>query len=184
MLDRDPSVVSYVTQPLTISFVDENGKKRHYTPDVKVMHSDGTVEIHEVTVAERRATDSARRRERAAREVCKSRGWKYIIHTEATLPGPTMDANLNYLITYRATAYADPDVIYAIQKDLEISSDGMPIYTLVIRIAKRTSVAKPRVLSTLLHMLWHGYAETDLDKLLISDGRVIRETMVYPSGRE
>src|SRR6266851_1044193 len=52
--DRDPTVRDYQSQPIRIPYVDSEGKKHAYVPDFMVWKVVGTIEIHEVTLSERR----------------------------------------------------------------------------------------------------------------------------------
>jgi hypothetical protein len=74
LLERDPTVHDYRSQPETFHFEDEAGRQRRYTPDFQVWRTDGSIEWHEVTVAARRAGRvSLQEREAAARVVCAQR---------------------------------------------------------------------------------------------------------------
>ena len=92
--DRDQRVRNYRSQPLRISYIDSEDKPHTYVPDFMVWLVDGSIEIHEVTLSERRLTLNARRREQAARDYCEKEGLRYVVHTENTLPDDTEAANL------------------------------------------------------------------------------------------
>ena len=85
-LERDPDVADYGSQPERFRYVDPQGHPRTYTLDFIVWRRDGRVEIHEVTVSGRRTQPAIRQREAAADEICRARGWSYVVHTEHSLP--------------------------------------------------------------------------------------------------
>src|SRR5437899_1512494 len=112
LLERDPSVADYRSQPEVLRFRDAAGRPRTYTPDFRVWRTDGRVELHEVTVAARRAErPSLREREAAAAALCREHGWRYVVHTDASLPAGVERANLAFLAAYRAAVHADAAVL-------------------------------------------------------------------------
>ena len=48
LLERDRTVVDYASQPEILSFRDEKGHPRQYTPDFQVWRMNGAIELHEV----------------------------------------------------------------------------------------------------------------------------------------
>lgn len=178
-LDRDPDVENYTSQPERFEYIDDEGKRHTYVPDFKVQRSNGEVEIHEVTRSERRTRPDIQRREKAARKICQERGWRYIVHTEKTLPQPTEEANLLALYRYRSDAYANPDVARAAYERLEAA--GRPIFlcALVTQIAGDLNLPEPTVVNALCHLIWHGKIETDLNKLLFIDGALVPNAVVW-----
>src|SRR5258708_8183410 len=116
--DRDPTVRDYQSQPIRIPYDDSDGKKHTYVPDFMVWKVDGSIEIHEVTRSERRLLPNAQRREKAAREYCGGEGWRYVVHTEDSLPDDTETANLIELYMFRPTVYSRPDVAAALCEKL------------------------------------------------------------------
>ena len=168
LLDRDPTVQEYRSQPERFAFTDSQGKSRTYVPDFIVWRTSGTVEIHEVTLTSRQDRLSIQEREKAAREICQQRGWRYIVHTEQSLPQPTEEANLLALYRYRyqPTSYAHSDVTRVVQERLR--HDGsLTFQQLSLEIMQRLDLPLPTVVSALCHLLWHGLLATDLDHQLI-----------------
>jgi len=108
LLERDPLVVDYVSQPETLIFSDEKGRQRRYTPDFQVWRINGQIELHEVTVQSRReCRSSLQEREVVARLICQQRSWRYIVHTDQTLPSGFEYSNLDFLSAFRAKVYVD-----------------------------------------------------------------------------
>src|SRR5229473_4235483 len=118
LFDRDPTVQEYRSQPERLAFTDSQGSSHTYVPDFMVWKTTGEVEIHEVTLTSRQERLSIQDREKAAREICQTEGWRYVVHTEETLPQATEEANLLALYRYRPTIYAHPAVTAAVRERL------------------------------------------------------------------
>lgn len=168
-LDRDRTVRDYGSQPETFSFSDESGKQHTYTPDFIVWRHDGPVEIHEVTLTSRRGRPASRLREAAAATICQKRSWQYLVHTEQDLPQGTELANLLALFHYRPSAYAQSAVT---QATLVYLSNGRPltIHQLACQLVAELGLSQTIILSSLYHLLWHNYLETDLHQAIFVQG--------------
>ncbi len=177
-LDRDLEVLDYQSQPETFIFTDETGKQRGYTPDFKVWRHDGDIEIHEVTLTKRQVRPEIRRREGAAHDICRSRGWQYLVHTEQELPQGSELANLLTLAGYRPTVYANPKVRQAAFEILDYSR-GLDLVSLVSRLEKILNLSVSMVTAALCHLLWHGVLLTDFDKLLFDQGKLVPGVRVW-----
>lgn len=169
-LDRDPEVRDYGSQSEMFEYIDEQGKPRQYTPDFIVWRSDGQIEIHEVTVAQRRPLPEMQRREAAGRRICQARGWRYLVHTEKDLPQGAELANLLALLRYRPTAYAHSAVTEAVGRRL---GAGQPVVLawLVNQVGQELGLPEPSVVAALGHLLWHGQLKTDLGQLIFGSTR-------------
>jgi hypothetical protein len=165
-LDRDPTVIDYESQPGTFEFIGKTGKNHQYTPDFKVWKCDGSIEIHEVTLTERREKPAGRRREEAAHRICAERGWRYIVHVEETLPQTTETANLLALSGYQARVYYKPEIAQSALRTLH-QHQKMALRRLAQQVACDDNIAYPKVVSTLVHMVWHRILEADLTQMLI-----------------
>ncbi len=168
LFERDKTVLDYRSQPETFEFKDQDKKLRRYTPDFKVWKLDGTIEIHEVTRTERQEQLRISEREAGARKICQDRQWKYIVHTEQTLPQETEATNLLALLRYRLKTYAHGTVIAAAQEHLRQNSI-VHLQRCTEYVAHLLDIAEPVVFATLCHLLWHGELCTNLQKLLIFD---------------
>ncbi len=160
--DRDPGIRTYTSQPERLRYLDAEGKTHTYTPDFMVWRVTGEIEIHEVTLTTRAAERRMQERTAAAQAICKERGWRYIVHTEATLPQATEEANLLALARYRPTAYANLDVAHEVQIRLAHASSPVLFHALLTEIAHVLQLQEALVVSALCHLLWHGALETDL----------------------
>jgi hypothetical protein len=163
-LERDPTVLDYVSQPESFHYSKE-GRIHKYTPDFKVWRQGGSIEIHEVTRSERQNQDLIISREQAARSICSERGWKYVVHNEQTLPGRSEQANLLALFCYRATVYLNLEIMDAAVAHLS-SDKRMPLSELSAKLARTLNIHESTVIGSLSHMLWKGILETDMKKLI------------------
>jgi hypothetical protein len=98
-------VLDYISQPLLIEFFDDLGQKHTYVPDFRVLRVNGAIKIHEVTIEKRMAKENLQERSLAGQNYCKTKGWKYILHTEKDLPSGTELTNLQALFGYKPQAY-------------------------------------------------------------------------------
>ena len=166
LFDRDPTVQEYSSQPERFVFTDSQGHTRTYIPDFMVWRTTGEIEIHEVTLTERKARSSLQERDKAAQSICQQRGWRYVVHTEATLPSATEEANLLALYRYRPTIYAHAAVIAAIRRRLS-GDEEQTAHTLIAELAHTLSLPQPVVISAMCHLLWHQVLDTDLTSRLL-----------------
>jgi len=157
LLERDPLVQDYVSQPETLTFIDEKGRQRRYTPDFQVWHVNGQIELHEVTVQSRREShNSLPEREVAAQLICQQRGWQYVVHTDQTLPLGFEYSSLDFLSAFRAQCYAD--VEFADWWEGKLQGQGQVHPRFVINQMEQNLKADV-LLSNLYNMLWRGKVE-------------------------
>lgn len=166
LFDRDSTVQEYSSQPERFAFTDEEGHLRTYVPDFMVWRTTGEIEIHEVTLTERQVRSSIQKREQAARSICQQRGWRSIVHTEATLPSATEEANLLALYRYRPTIYAHTAVEADLRQRLS-RDEEQTAHTLIAELAHTRSLSRPVVISAICHLLWHQVLDTDLTSRLL-----------------
>lgn len=162
LLERDPRVVDYVSQPETLIFSDGKGHQRKYTPDFKVWHTNGQIELHEVTVASRREDrESLQEREAAARLICQERGWRYVVHTDQTLPSGCEYISLDFLSAFRAQSYADEEFTNLWLGELSKHGQVHPRFV-VSHVEQNKDVSV--LFNNLYHMLWHGDVEMNWEQ--------------------
>lgn len=166
LFDRDSTIQEYRSQPERFAFTDKVGTSHTYVPDFMVWRSNGEVEIHEVTLTARQEKFSIQERERAAREICQQRGWRYVVHTEATLPQATEEANLLALYRYRPSIYANKVVIAAIRQRLN-KGERKAVRLLIAELALTLSLPAPTIISAICHLIWHRIVDTDLTSHLL-----------------
>ena len=157
LLERDPLVVNYVSQPETLTFLDEKGHQRRYTPDFQVWRVNGQIELHEVTVqARRESRSSLLEREVAAQLICQQRGWRYVVHTDQTLPSGFEYSNLDFLSAFRAEAHAAAESTIWWLGELRRLGQVHPRSVLSQR---RQDLREDILLNSLYHLLWYGKVE-------------------------
>ena len=179
VLDFDPTVSDYASQPETFEWLDQNGKHRRYTPDYIVWRVDGSVEIHEVTISERRQTQKKiKEREEVAAKLCADRGWEYIVHTETTLPNATEFANLQALQMFAPSSYANDDCIHVVKKHFE-QPNRIRVQELVKTSMNDTGFSASLLRATIAHMLWHGMLTTDMHQLIFDEVEYLPNVVVW-----
>jgi hypothetical protein len=180
---RDPTIHAYRSQPERFPFVDSQGKARSYVPDFLVWRVGGEVEIHEVTLSARRDQPRLREREAAAHRICQERGWRYVVHTEESLPQATEEANLLALHRYRPSAYAHPAVTRVAHERLH-ERGLLAFRQLSSDITEQLGLPTPTVVSALCHLLWHDILVTDLrHQLIFHDAAPRADLLVWlPTG--
>ncbi len=176
--DRDPGVKNYRSQPLRISYTDSDEKSHIYVPDFQVWRWDGSVEIHEVTLAERQLLPNIQRREEAAKKFCEEKGWRYVVHKEDDLPNDSEASNLLFLYAFRPTAYACPEVALAATEKLG-NGKRVLLPILIKDLSQELSLPIGVVSSGLYHLMWHGKLCVDLRSLIFVDGAPLSGTLVW-----
>jgi hypothetical protein len=175
LLERDPLVANYGSQPEVLHFRDTQGRARTYTPDFKVWRTDGQIELHEVTLESRRVTqESVQQQETAAQAICQQRGWRYIVHTDQTLPSGYEYVNLDWLAGFRAHTYASSEITAWWLDQLAGQGQVQPGVMLAQSRLERT--VGP-LLNGLYHLLWHGVIRMDWHQPFIWRGDF------HPAGR-
>jgi len=184
VFERDPTVQAYRSQPERVAFTDSQGALHTYVPDFIVWKTTGEIEIHEVTLTSRREKFSSAEREKAAYTICQKRGWRYVVHTEATLPGATEEANLLALNRYRPSIYANAAVTAALRQRLSCN-EHKAVYLLIPELAHALSLPTPTVISAICHLLWHRVIDTDLtSRLLFVDAALAPYVQVWLNEKE
>jgi hypothetical protein len=184
LFERDRTVLNYRSQPEIFEFTDQEKKARKYTPDFKVWRTDGSIEIHEVTRQDRQEQLRIRERERGAKILCEARHWKYIVHTEHTLPKSTEVANLLALLRYRIPAYAH-DAVTASAKAYLQQNGAVQVQKCLEYVTEHLDIAEPIAFATLCHLLWHEELSTHLQHLLIVENAFAPQAQIWlPADRK
>jgi hypothetical protein len=181
--ERNHRIVDYGSQPLTFTFPDEHGKGHTYTPDFIAWLDDGSIEIHEVTDTKRRTRPDIRQREEAAEAICRERHWKYVVHTQETLPEDSELANLLFLFRYRPQVYSNERVAETLLK-LLVSNQPVQLRGLVAHLVSELSMPSPEVVAAIGHLLWHGVLSTNLHQLLFIHSFFAPKAVVWLSTQE
>lgn len=177
LLERSRRVKGYRSQPLTITFYDEEGKQHTYTPDFKVWVTDGSIEVHEVTVEERQNKPNIQRRELVAFETFQAANWRYILHNDKTLPQGTEAANLIALFRYRALVSSQPDIARLTVERIQEKPVNLSHY--IQSLCSELCLSKAEVTSALCHMIWHGTLTTNPNQLIFVDAAIAPSCLVW-----
>ncbi|MER5864572.1 TnsA-like heteromeric transposase endonuclease subunit [Kitasatospora sp. NPDC002040] len=143
LLDFDPTVANFVSQPFILEGVDQDGHWLH-VPDLFARRTDGTVMLVDVKADRFAATPRATRQRERTENACRTLGWDYQWVTE---PDPLTIATVSWLAGYRrplnaAAPLADPI--------LDLARSPIPIGQLV-SFQRAPEIARPVV----YHLMWH-----------------------------
>jgi hypothetical protein len=166
LFDRDSTIQAYRSQPERFTFTDNLGTSHTYVPDFIVWKTSAEIEIHEVTLTSRQDRFGIQEREKAAQLICQQRGWHYVVHTEATLPQATEEANLLALYRYRPTIYANEAVTAALRQRLN-ADERKAVRILIAELVHTLSLPAPTVISAICHLMWHRLIDADLSSCLL-----------------
>ena len=182
LLERDPLVADYVSQPETLTFVDVKGHQRKYTPDFQVWRADGQIELHEVTVQSRRESrNSLQEREAAAQLICQQRGWQYVVHTDQTLPSGFEYSSLDFLSAFRAQSHVDIESENWWLGKLKGMGQVHPKFV----IGQMEQNLKAGVLlSSLYNMLWYNKIEMNWNQPIFWDGDFHTQARIWLPERD
>ncbi|MEY9934151.1 hypothetical protein ABH926_008815 [Catenulispora sp. GP43] len=159
MLDFDPQIVAFSSQPFWMSWRDEG--RRSHAPDWFARLSDGTG-----LVVDCRPPGRAGPRDEAAFEmtarVCEYLGWRFRLVREID---PVQRANVRWLSCYRHPRHL---VDLAACRLVEVFAEPTPL------LAGAGLAGDPlAVLPVLFHLLWTGVLTTDLSRLLSERSLVV-----------
>jgi hypothetical protein len=176
-LERDRTVRDYASQPETFVFQAPDGRMHRYTPDFIVWRTTDHIEIHEVTLSHRTDRPGQQWRMQAADQICRERGWQYLVHTEQALPQGAELTNLQVLHAYRPTGYADEQVQAWLEQHLPLDEPhafGQIARTMAADRGQAATMLYPR----LYHELWHDRLQMDWQRLFIVNGGPVQSTLV------
>ena len=109
LVEFDPNVVHYEEQPVKIDYLSAELKPRSYTPDILIVYKNETVspygKTHVLGEVKYRAElfknwKKLKPKFKAARRLCRERGWKFSIFTEIEIRTPYLK-NVNFLLPYK-----------------------------------------------------------------------------------
>lgn len=176
-LERDRTVRDYASQPETFVFQAPDGHMHRYTPDFIVWHTTDHIEIHEVTLSHRTDRPGQQWRMQAAEQICRGRGWQYLVHTEHTLPQGAELSNLQVLHAYRPTGYADEQVQTWLKQHLPLD-EPRAFGQIAQALAADMDQAATQMYPSLYYELWHDRLQMDWQRLFIVNGGPVQSTLV------
>ncbi|MFI5761987.1 TnsA-like heteromeric transposase endonuclease subunit [Streptomyces sp. NPDC051563] len=165
LLDFDPQVTAFVTQPLEFDAIDARGAWRH-TPDVFARRRDGSVLLLDVKNPELRNDPKVLLQEERTRRVCERLGWDYAMVSE---PSRQRWVNVDLLSSARRPLHLGADLVPRL---LELAREPVEIGELM-RFMEFPDLAR----GVLYHLMWHQRIVTDLD-------RPLRETTLVKTAAE
>jgi hypothetical protein len=181
LLDFDPAVETFTTQPLRIPWRDSEGRSRQYTPDVLVRYR--TVEeapnrrrewLFEVKYRDDLFQQWAYLKPalKAARRYCRERGWAFGIRTEVEIRGPRLE-NARFLRPYRR-GDIDPSSRRAVAE--AIAQATVPEPEAVLASITENVWERAELLHTLWQLVARGEVRADLSAPLGMRTRLWRPT--------
>jgi len=168
-LDFDPLVKTFEEQPLSIDFINDQGKKSKYTPDVKVVYTNkgviekgikfSLIEIKYTSEVEEFREKSARKIE-AAERYCKAKGGRFEIVDEQMVRTTRWE---NYKFLHR---YLDPSGAPKVKLDLLRLAHELKVFTANTWIDRieGSKLLKGQALSNLWHLVASRQLVADFDK--------------------
>ena len=160
MLDFDPGVVAFSSQPFWLTWM-QGGEERRHAPDYFVRLADGTGVVIDVR-ADDQVEPSDAEAFAAAGLACREVGWLY---RRIAGPGVTLAANVRWLAGYRHFRCCRSDIAAAL---LEVFTEATPL----MRGAHDTGDPIV-VLPVLYHLLWKHGLVIELEERLIGPGSLV-----------
>jgi hypothetical protein len=155
LLDFDPEVVAFSSQPFWLSW-PEAGRTRRHAPDYFARLADGTGVVIDVRADDRIPAEDAEVFEMTAR-ACAAVGWDY---QRAGLVDPVLAANVRWLAGYRHPRCMNRERATRLR---EVFAIPAPL------LAGARAVGDPlAVLPVLYHLLWTGALTADLASVPLS----------------
>jgi hypothetical protein len=163
LADFDARIVAIAAQPLQLVGADGDRVRRH-VPDLLLVDAAGGVTVVDVKASGRRDDADVRALMGWTRRTVALRGWGF---EEWYGAPPTLLANVSFLAGYRRSRVIDASLIPAV---LDVASAGASIRGIESALRPASAlVVRPVV----LHLLWRGVLQTDLDRPLDTTNVVV-----------
>ncbi|KAF2082001.1 TnsA endonuclease N-terminal domain-containing protein [Flavobacterium sharifuzzamanii] len=178
LLEFNPSVLSYLEQPLSIFYTDSRNKKHKYTPDFLVIYSDNNIQdtLVEIKYHEDLTSNSLIYKEKfqAADKFCKKNNLTFVILSEREI----RDSNQEYLNNIKfLSAYRDAFEVFE-KNGHEVDDKGVFSLLNRINVLKNCSIIylidsltdNEYYRAELIYCIWYlianRYVKCDLNKKL------------------
>jgi hypothetical protein len=161
LLDWDPQVTAFASQPFWLHWLATDGPRRHL-PDYFARRADGGAVVVDVRADDRIEVRDAEAFEATA-SACASVGWEF--RRVGTLP-PVFAANVRWLSRYRHPRCGRREDLAAAA--LEVFAQPMPLFAGAGQIGDRLAV-----LPVLYHLLWRQALVVDLGPALMGPDSVV-----------
>lgn len=163
LLEWDPAVVSYVSQPLRL-YYDDDGRARRYTPDVLV-ETDACTVIIEVKPEEKTLDPKFKRWEAVVRNAFAEQGLEFEVLTERTIRLEPRLSNVSLLLRFQKHA-VDPELAFDVKTWVR-KQPGMSFGALANRLG-----GTPDALVNAYALLMHHAVRYDIHQPLDHDLRL------------
>ncbi|KYC34797.1 hypothetical protein WA1_49625 [Scytonema hofmannii PCC 7110] len=173
LLEIDPDVLSYSTQPFKISYILDD-KVRRYTPDFLVQRN-SKQQIVEIKPACFADDEKNVRRFPVIASTLKSLGWEFIIITDEMMSRGSLLNNVKLLYRYAKIPITLQNLI--ICHHYFQNQSPIPLST-VLKDLQPQGIDKP----ILLKLIFLGFLATDLMNQLKSDSQIYLSSKNYPIG--
>jgi hypothetical protein len=154
LLDFDPDVSAFASQPFWLLFYGEDGRGRSHAPDFFARRSDGTGLVVDCRPEDRIRPRDAEAFDATAR-ACELAGWEY---RRVGAVEPVLVENVRWLAGYRHPRFGQAPIAAEL---LTVFADRRPLVEGVERVGQPLVV--PPVL---FHLLWQRRLRTDLSRPL------------------
>lgn len=155
LLEADPAVVTFDTQPVTIPFRGRE-RARSYTPDCRVIYQAAPTELVEVKYAadiaayEPKARADMEEAHDAARSFCDARSWRFVLRTDRDILGPRLD-RAHALRAFARLPASVASGLLAVESFVR-QHPGVALGEL----ARELDPLGPTTRNLALHLVWHG----------------------------
>src|SRR6266496_4186136 len=177
LLDFDPDVEFYEEQPLTITYADERGRRRTYTPDVFVRYRIDPLQAksNPPLLCEVKYRDDLRQhwtdyrpKFRAAGRYARQQGWRFRVVTERHIRTPYL-ANVKFLRSYQAMP---PNELYRTRLLSAVSALGETEPTRLLTTMSQDRWQQAQMLPMLWQLIATRQVDTDLIQPLTMQSRI------------
>ncbi len=171
LVGADTRVAKVEGQPLTLTYKDDRGVTRPYTPDALVVyHPDPLTgqtpkpRLYEIKHREKMREEwpAIKLKYKAARRLARLRGWSFGIITEKEIRTPYLD-NVKFLRRYQRNS-ADPEdaaLLLTALRDLRSTTPG-----LLLDAVARQPAHRAKLISSLWKLVAAGQIQCDLERPL------------------
>ncbi|WP_449101797.1 TnsA endonuclease N-terminal domain-containing protein [Pseudomonas veronii] len=174
LLRFDPTVCSFLAQPLTIDYLSTNGEKRKFTPDGLVHFHPGSPQELSVLYEVKFRSDFREQwkilipKFRAAKAYCAMRGWRFQVFTEREIRTPFL-TNVKFLWPFLDRNPA-PSALHQLISALSELRESTP-EAILIHLCKSTA-DRIEFIPVLWHLIAVGKIGCDLEKPLLMASKI------------
>lgn len=167
LLEIDPDVLSYRSQPLKIAY-KEDGKPRRYTPDFFVERSQKK-QVIEIKPRTKIDDDKNRKLFQSITYICQSKGWDFLVITDEMIRIEPRFSNIKLLYRYALVTLTPSTAITCHQY-----FKNQSIVTL--KIAEDNLRDKGIFRETLMKLIFIGFLSIDLMTPIGNDSLIYSKT--------